>query len=57
MIDTHTHIYLDRFKEDIDAVLQHAAEVGVERFYLPNIDKESIADLKALAAAHPQIYR
>ena len=56
MIDTHTHIYLDRFKEDIDAVLQHAAEVGVERFYLPNIDKESIADLKALAAAHPQIY-
>jgi TatD DNase family protein len=56
MIDTHTHIYLDRFKEDIDAVLQRAAEVGVERFYLPNIDKESIADLKALAAAHPQIY-
>lgn len=56
MIDTHTHIYLDRFKGDIDAVLERAAAVGVERFYLPNIDKESIADLKALAAAHPQIY-
>lgn len=56
MIDTHTHIYLDRFKEDIVAVLERAAAVGVERFYLPNIDKESIADLKALAAAHPQIY-
>tara|TARA_R110002050_G_scaffold49886_6_gene115661 strand:+ start:4109 stop:4873 length:765 start_codon:yes stop_codon:yes gene_type:complete len=56
MIDTHTHIYLDRFKEDIDAILERAETVGVERFYLPNIDKESIADLKALAAAHPQIY-
>ena len=56
MIDTHTHIYLDRFKEDIDAILKRAAAVGVERFYLPNIDKESIADLKALAAAHDQIY-
>jgi len=56
MIDTHTHIYLDRFKEDIDLILKRAAAVGVERFYLPNIDKESIADLKALAAEHPQIY-
>lgn len=56
MIDTHTHIYLDRFKEDIDAILKRAAAVGVERFYLPNIDKESIVDLKALAAAHAQIY-
>ena len=56
MIDTHTHIYLDRFKEDIDAILKRAAAVGVERFYLPNIDKESIPDLKALAAAHDQIY-
>ncbi|PTM04985.1 MAG: hydrolase TatD [Bacteroidetes bacterium] len=56
MIDTHTHIYLDRFKEDIDLILERAAAVGVERFYLPNIDKESIADLKALAAEHPQIY-
>jgi len=56
MIDTHTHIYLDRFKDDINAVLERAKTVGVERFYLPNIDKDSIADLKKLAAAHSHIY-
>ncbi|MGK0407071.1 MAG: TatD DNase family protein [Roseivirga sp.] len=56
MIDTHTHIYLDRFEADIEDVLERARAAGVERFYLPNIDKDSIADLKALAAAHAHIY-
>jgi TatD DNase family protein len=56
MIDTHTHIYLDAFEADIQEVLERAKEAGVERFYLPNIDKDSIEDLKALAAAHPHIY-
>jgi TatD DNase family protein len=56
MIDTHTHIYLDRFEADIEDVLERARAAGVERFYLPNIDKDSIADLKALAAAHTHIY-
>ncbi len=56
MIDTHTHIYLDRFKEDINDVLERAKAAGVQRFYLPNIDKDSIEDLKNLANKHPNIY-
>jgi len=56
MIDTHTHIYLDRFKDDIDDVLERAKAAGLERFYLPNIDKDSIQDLKDLAANHANIY-
>jgi len=56
MIDTHTHIYLDRFKDDIDDVLERAKAAGVERFYLPNIDKDSIQDLKDLAANYANIY-
>lgn len=56
MIDTHTHIYLDRFKDDIEDVLERAKAAGVERFYLPNIDKDSIVDLKTLAANHANIY-
>ena len=50
MIDTHTHLYLDHFKEDIDDVIQRAISVGVEKFYLPSISSkynESMHDLES----------
>lgn len=53
MIDTHSHIYLNKFREDFDDMLQRAEEAGVKEIYLPNIDKDSIADLKRVAAEHP----
>jgi TatD DNase family protein len=56
MIDTHTHIYLKQFNEDRASMLERAKNAGVAEFYLPNIDKHSIADLKELAAQHPNIY-
>ena len=40
MIDTHTHLYLDHFKDDIDDVIQRALSVGVEKFYLPSISSK-----------------
>lgn len=56
MIDTHTHIYLKHFKEDRAEMLTRAKEAGVQELFLPNIDHESVADLKALAEAHAHIY-
>lgn len=53
LVDTHTHLYLDRFENDIDQVLQRAKENGVEEYYLPNIDKASIPSMLALEAAYP----
>lgn len=52
MIDTHSHIYLSKFKEDFDEMLQRAKEAGVEEIYLPNIDKDSIDDLLRVADHH-----
>ncbi len=40
MIDTHTHLYLEQFKDDIDDVISRAKAVGVERFYLPSINSK-----------------
>lgn len=54
LIDTHAHIYLPEFQEDIEDVLQRAREQGVERIYLPNIDKQSHEALLALAARYPE---
>ena len=50
MIDTHTHLYLDHFKDDIDDVIQRSISVGVEKFYLPSISSkynESMRDLES----------
>ena len=50
MIDTHTHLYLDHFKDDIDDVIQRALSVGVEKFYLPSISSkynESMHDFES----------
>jgi|TARA_E500000081_G_scaffold129624_1_gene138717 TatD DNase family protein len=50
LIDTHTHLYLDHFKDDIDDVIQRAISVGVEKFYLPSISSkynESMHDLES----------
>jgi len=53
-IDTHTHLYSEEFKTDIDAVLQKAIAAGVEKFFLPNIDSSSVAGMHALCEKHPQ---
>jgi len=54
LTDTHTHIYLDDFSEDRDAMLQRSFDEGVDRFFLPNIDLDSIDLVKGLARAYPE---
>lgn len=53
MIDTHAHIYLPEFKEDINDVLERAKEGGLERVYMPNIDHTSIDDMLELEELNP----
>ena len=42
LIDTHTHLYLEDFKDDIDKVMKRAFNVGVEKFYIPSINSGHI---------------
>lgn len=53
IIDTHTHLYLEDFREDIDEVINRANKEGVTKFYLPNIDSSSINDLLRLEKKFP----
>lgn len=53
IIDTHCHLYVKAFKDDIDAVLERAAAEGVEKFYLPAIDSEETENMLALEARFP----
>ena len=48
LIDTHTHLYVEEFKEDIDEVIERATKEGVEKFYLPAIDSTEIDAMLSL---------
>jgi len=54
-VDTHTHIFLEEFDSDVREVVQRAKETGVNRFYLPNINVESIDRLHALSDQYPDL--
>src|SRR5690625_8025803 len=52
-IDTHCHIYLDTFEDDLDLVLQRAADAGVTEILMPVIDTGSLSQMDRLD--HPEI--
>jgi TatD DNase family protein len=53
LIDSHTHLYVEEFKEDIEQVLQRAFNEGVNEFYLPAIDSSENESLLALEKKYP----
>ena len=53
LIDTHTHLYLKEFEKDFDEVLQRARKAGIEKFYLPGINSETIGDMLRLEENYP----
>ncbi len=42
LTDTHTHLYSKEFDENRKDLIQKAIDMGVERFFMPNVDSESI---------------
>jgi len=54
LIDTHTHLYVEEFKEDQTAVIERAILAGVKEFYLPAIDASYIPQMLALKKAYPE---
>jgi TatD DNase family protein len=53
LIDTHAHIYDEKFKDDINEVIERAIEAGIEKIYLPNIDSTTIDDMLELELKYP----
>ncbi len=55
IIDTHTHLYLKEFKDDINAVIKRGKAEGVEKYFLPAIDSEVINELLLMEQTFPQV--
>jgi TatD DNase family protein len=56
MIDSHSHIYMDRYRDDRDAVIAHAAAAGVTQLLQVGCDLEESQTVVALSAHVPGIY-
>lgn len=54
MIDTHTHLFDETFRNDFHEVIQRAFDAGVTRMYMPNIDDTTIEPLLGACSAYPQ---
>ena len=54
IIDTHTHLYLNQFKEDIDDVIARAKEIGVKKFIFPAIDSSNFDSMHSLKNKYPK---
>lgn len=56
LIDTHAHLYVDRFKDDLSDIVLRAKEAQVEKVLLPNIDVSTIESLKKITVEHPSFF-
>jgi TatD DNase family protein len=56
LIDSHAHIYYRDYAGDFDAMLQRAADAGVEAMLVVGTDIESSRESVELAEKHPQLY-
>ena len=54
IIDTHTHLYLKQFNEDIDLVIKRSKEIGVKKFIFPAIDSSHFKDMHELRNRYPE---
>ena len=53
--DTHTHLYLKEFADDIDVVINRALNLKINNFFLPAIDSSHTKSMLELKKAYPKI--
>ncbi len=56
LTDSHTHLYLKDFQDDLNTVIENALNNKVDRFMLPNIDDTTILSLLDLHKKDPSLF-
>lgn len=54
LTDTHTHLYSKEFDADRGELVEKAIRAGVKRFFLPNVDSESIPGMFQVEKQFPE---
>lgn len=54
-IDTHAHLYDERFQSDRAAMMRRCLDAGVNKIFLPNCDQHTIPGMLALEDEYPEV--
>ena len=54
LVDSHSHLFLEEFADDLPQVMQRAREAGVTHIFIPNIDSTTIESLLSVCAAYKE---
>lgn len=53
LVDSHSHLFLEEFAEDLPLVIGRAREAGVTHIFMPNIDSTTIRPMLEVCRAYP----
>ncbi len=42
LVDSHSHLFLDEFRDDLPQVIARAQAAGVTHIFMPNIDSTTV---------------
>lgn len=56
IIDTHIHLDSDRYKDDLDEVIQKAMDDGVQKFIIPGADPQTLDLAVEISQKHENVY-
>ena len=45
LVDTHSHLFLEEFADDLPQVIERARQAGVSHIFMPNIDSTTLKPL------------
>ena len=52
--DTHTHLYYPEFGQPVESLIEKAIKRNVTRFFMPNVDSESMPMMYELQKKFPE---
>lgn len=55
LIDTHSHLFLEEFSDDLPQVMERARQVGISHIFMPNIDSTTIEPMLSVCADYPDL--
>lgn len=53
LIDTHSHLFLEEFSDDLSQVMERARKAGVSHIFMPNIDSTTIEPMLSVCSDYP----
>lgn len=55
LVDSHSHLFLEEFSDDLPEVIHRAVEAGVSHIFMPNIDSTTVEPLLRVCDAYKEL--